>query len=97
MGRIYHLFRLPIGLEQASADSFNSADFVQAIQGNLGSRELALSRLAELATKQEAASPGPLSLGQMQDELGAQLERAASVYYSAFNLGIKSFPYLREA
>ena len=97
VGRIYHLFRLPIGLEQASADSFNSADFVEAIQGNLGSRELALSRLAELATKQEAASPGPLSLGQMQDELGAQLERAASVYYSAFKLGIKSFPYLREA
>ena len=29
VGRIYHLFRLPIGLEQASADALNDAAFVQ--------------------------------------------------------------------
>ena len=28
VGRIYHLFRLPIGLEQASADALNDAAFV---------------------------------------------------------------------
>ena len=97
IGHIYHLFRLPIGLEQASADVLNDPIFTQVLQGKLGSREQALTRLAELATNQEAASPGPLSLGLMQDDLGAQLERAASVYHSAFKLGIKSFPYFREA
>lgn len=97
IGHTYHLFRLPIGLEQASSDVLNDRKFTQALQGNLGSREQALTRLAELATKQETASPGPLSLGLMQDDLGAQLQRAAGVYHSAFKLGIKSFPYLREA
>ena len=30
VGRIYHLFRFPIGIEQASADALNDATFVQA-------------------------------------------------------------------
>lgn len=97
IGHTYHLFRLPIGLEQASADVLNDLKFTQAIQSKLGSSEQALTRLAELATKQETASSGPLSLGLMQDDLSAQLQRAASIYHSAFKLGIKSFPYLREA
>ena len=97
VGRIYHLFRLPIGLEQASADVLNDASFVQFLQGWLVNEGQALARLAELATNQEASSPGPVSLGQMSDDLGAQLLRAAGVYHSALTVGIKSFPYVREA
>lgn len=96
VGHIYHLFRLPIGLEQASADTLNAAAFVQAVQGRLASRELALSRLAELAQKQESASPGPVSLGQMSEDISAELQRAACFYFSAITTGIQTFPYVRE-
>lgn len=97
VGRIYHLFRLPIGLEQASADALNDSTFVQLLQGRLVTREQALARLAELSVSQETASPGPISLGQMSDDLETELQRAAGVYYSALTIGIQSFPYVREA
>lgn len=96
VGRIYHLFRLPIGLEQASADALNDTTFVQTVQARLANRELALARLAELAGKAESASPGPVSLGQMSQDLKAELQRAAGFYRSAFTTGIQTFPYVRE-
>lgn len=96
VGRIYHLFRLPIGLEQASADALSDATFVQSLQSRLANREQALARLAELAEKQETASPGPVSLGQMSDDLRIELQRAAGFYQSALVNGIQTFPYVRE-
>lgn len=96
VGRIYHLFRLPIGLEQASADALSDADFVQLLQNKLGNRELALARLAEMAGKTESASPGPVSLGKMSQDFNTDLQRAAGVYCSAFTAGIQAFPYVRE-
>ena len=97
VGRIYHLFRLPIGLEQASADALNDATFVQAVQARLANRELALMRLAELAEKVESASSGPVSLGLMSQDIKAELKRAAGFYCAAFTSGIQTFPYVREA
>ena len=96
VGRIYHLFRLPIGLEQASAEALNDATFVQAVQARLVNRELALTRLTELAEKAESASPGPVSLGQISQDLKAELQRAAGFYWAAFTSGIQTFPYVRE-
>jgi hypothetical protein len=96
VGRIYHLFRLPIGLEQASAEALNDTAFVQTLQNQLVNKELTLARLAELAEKQETAAPGPISLGQMSEDLSADLQRAAGFYYSAFTTDIQTFPYIRE-
>jgi hypothetical protein len=96
VGRIYHLFRLPIGLEQAAAETLNDATFIKSLQDKLVGRELAMSRLAELVAGTATATPGPVSLGQMGDDLGAELLRAAGIYHSAFKLGIQSLPYLRE-
>lgn len=96
VGRIYHLFRLPIGLEQASADVLHDAAFVQTMQARLASRELALARLVELAEKAESVSPGPVSLGQMSQDLKAELQRVAGFYCAAFSSGIQTFPYVRE-
>ena len=96
VGSIYHLFRLPIGLEQASAEALNDADFVQTLQVKLGNRQLALTRLAELAGNAEPASPGPVSLGQMSQDLKVELQGAASFYCAAFTSGIQTFPYVRE-
>jgi hypothetical protein len=96
VGSTYHLFRLPIGLEQASADALNEAAFVQTVQARLVNRELALSRLAELAETAESASPGPISIGLMSQDLSAELKRAAGFYCAAFTSGIQTFPYVRE-
>lgn len=96
VGRTYHLFRLPIRLEQASADALNDAAFVKALQTKLANRELALARLAELAEKTEAASPGPVSLGPMSQDFKTELRRAAGFYAAAFLSGIQTFPYIRE-
>lgn len=96
VGRIYHLFRLPIGLEQASADVLNDTAFVQTLQARLAKRELALARLAELAEKPESVSPGPVSLGDMSQDLKVELQRAAGFYCAAFTSGIQTFPYVRE-
>ncbi len=97
VGRTYHLFRLPIGFEQASADALSDLAFVGTIQSRLASRGLALARLAELAGQTESASPGPVSLGKMSQDLKTEMQRAAGVYYSALTSGIKSFPYIRES
>ena len=96
VGRIYHLFRLPIGLEQASADALSDAAFVGTIQARLVRRELALARLAELAGKPESPSPGPVSLGLMSEDLKPELQLAAGFYCAAFTAGIHTFPFIRE-
>jgi hypothetical protein len=96
VGRIYHLFRLPIGLEQASADAINDAAFSKTLQESITNRDKAMGRLNEIATKAESVSPGPVSLGQMGDDLVAELKKAAGVYHSAFSQNIQSLPYLRE-
>lgn len=96
VGCIYHLFRLPIGLEQASADALNDATFVQTVQARLANRALALARLTELAEKAESVSPGPVSLGQMSQDIKAELQRAAGLYCVAFTSGIQALPYVRE-
>lgn len=96
VGRIFHLFRLPIGLEQASAEALNDVEFVQTLQANLVNRELAMARLADLAEKAESVSPGPISVGYMRQDLNAELKRAAGLYFAALNSGIKTFPYFRE-
>lgn len=96
VGRIYHLFRLPIGLEQASAEALNDTAFVRTMKEQIVNRELALVRLAELAEKTETASPGSVSLGQMSDDIKVELLRAAGFYCAAFSSGIQTFPYVRE-
>ena len=96
VGRIYHLFRLPIGLEQGSADALSDAEFVQRLQNNLANRELALARLVEMAGEPESTTSGPVSLGKMSQDFNTDLQRAAGVYCSAFTAGIQAFPYVRE-
>ena len=93
VGRIYHLFRLPISLEQASAEMLNDIRFVQT---RLVNPEAALVRLAELAEKQESLSSGPILVGQLDQDIVADLMRAAGMYHAAFNADIQTYPYMRE-
>lgn len=97
VGRIYHLFRLPIGLEQAAAEIFSDESFVDSLKPSLANREAAMERLNEIGSKGQTATPGPISLGLMDDDLVGGLQRAAGIYHSALVGGLQSFPYLREA
>lgn len=97
VGRIYHLFRLPIGLEQAASEVFSDTTFVESLKAPLASFETALSRLGAIGDKGQNATAGPISLGLMNDDLVGGLQRAAGIYHSALIGGLQSFPYLREA
>ncbi len=97
VGRIFHLFRLPIGHEQAAADSLLDEEFVRDIQIHLRDRDQALARLAQIGVTHEAATAGPMAVGEMADELTPLLQRTAALYHSAFSAGIKTFPFIREA
>jgi hypothetical protein len=96
VGRIFHLFRFPIGHEQAAADSLLDEGFVNGIRAHLQSREQALARLAQLTKKPEDATAGPMAVGEMADDLTPLLHRSAALYHSAFSVGIKTFPFIRE-
>lgn len=96
VGRIYHLFRLPISLEQATADLLRDASFVQSLQSNLANKDTAIRRLTELTKSTANPSAGPVSLGQMGQDLATELEQAASFYLAAFSGGIQTYPYIRE-
>ena len=94
VGRMYHLFRLPIGLEQASADAINDGTFSKSLQESIATRDKAMHRLNALATKTATVSAGPVSLGQMGGDLEAELKKAAGIYHSAFSQNIQSLPSL---
>ncbi len=96
VGRSLHLFRLPEGLEQAVAAILTDPQFELEITPHLASRDLALARLASFATHTQA-SEGPVSVGEISDDLASQLKTIAGLYTDAFGKGIKTFPYLREA
>ena len=96
VGRIYHLFRLPIGLEQAAANTLQDPDFLQYLQVKIATREMALARLKELACVPAPTSPGPVSLGLQNQDPETDLLKSASMYFSAFISGFRTFPYVRE-
>jgi hypothetical protein len=91
VGRIYHLFRLPIGLEQASADALNDAKFVQAVQARMTTRELVVARLAELKGEAYSAS---LRICQ---EFKVELQRTTWILLCSLHFRQLFFPYVREA
>jgi hypothetical protein len=96
IGRIYHLFRLPIGYEQAAGDIANDEAFKLSLQTHLQNFELALTRLGQLVLTPELAAAGPMKVGDMGEDLLPLLQKMASIYHSAFSSQVKTFPYIRE-
>lgn len=96
-GRTFHLFRLPEIFEQSAAGVFSDKAFEARARSLVADRDQAVARLAELAGDPVAASSGPVVVGDLTDELGDHLKACAALYLDAFNKGIQSFPFLREA
>lgn len=96
VGRAFHLFRMPEGVEQAIAANLVDSAFEKEIRPFLTGRDQALQHLSGLAENAEA-SDGPVALGELSDDLDRKIKVMAGLYHDAFSKGIKTFPFLREA
>lgn len=91
----YHLFRLPEEVEQ---------DLHALIQGEAGLERVAalplakdgtLGALEQAAEGSNASGDGPVMVGQVQDLASPMIAASmAATYLSAFNRGVKAYPYL---
>jgi hypothetical protein len=95
LGRIgsYHLFRFPPVLEdqiEHSCDKLNWAE----VSGHIGSRDMAMEALKSLASNFIKAPPGPVQVGVEKRILtNNAIRELAAHYHSAFQDGIRCFPY----
>jgi hypothetical protein len=94
----YHLFRLPEELEH---------NLHMALAGNEGSstqdeiiqtKDAALDMLRAIGAASKATLDGPVSLGAIDGVRASSLiVQMAGIYASAYERGIKAFPYLTRA
>jgi hypothetical protein len=88
LGKIgcYHLFRLPLTIEDRLVDVVES--------GDLPSQADALKELAGLADAAINAPEGPVQIGVQKRILTeTSVHELAAHYHSAFSKGIRCFPY----
>jgi hypothetical protein len=95
LGKIFHLFRLPLGLEQACSEVLTPSELATTLFAFTANQELAMTRLKELTSTSELAPEGAIALGRI-DDIDTILARTATLYFSAFTQGIQTFPYFRE-
>lgn len=92
LGNVYHLFRLPEGIEQLL--HHNLIDQKEDISKFIESEEGALEHLKKFGNKPSNGNAGPILIGdigifQHRDTL----EKLASIYYHSFTSREIQFPY----
>lgn len=95
---VYHLFRLPEGLEMEVYEPRPDADkeLIAEIRRRLGKREDLMEVLADLSAggKGDDATGGARLIGQAGElTKAAGLAKAGGVYFRAFREGKPTFPY----
>jgi hypothetical protein len=97
VGRVFHLFRLPMNLEeeihylQLRQDS--DEDFAELMV----SQESALDSLHQIAGNASVKAEGPVKAGGLQDLSKKEgLRQLAGYYYGAFKQGFQTFPYYQD-
>ncbi|EIC22692.1 BrxE family protein [Thiorhodovibrio frisius] len=96
IGRHYHLYRLPEGLEQSMAQAVSAPEFAASVKPRLTSTESTLARLAELAETTNEPAEGPVLVGAFDtDQLNPLMQRCAGHYQAAYTKGYQRFPYLK--
>jgi len=92
IGEVYHLFRLPEEVEQALQQRILAAP--ETWFGPLASQDQAMATLETLAESSTPIESGPQSLGQYFElYCPAGTKVLARHYLSAFQQGIRSYPY----
>jgi hypothetical protein len=95
LGRIgnYHLFRLPPALEDRLENHIDEIDWTESGK-QIDSRETAIAALKMLADAVIKAPEGPVQVGVERKILtGTAVHELAAHYHSAFQDGIRCFPY----
>jgi hypothetical protein len=91
-GNVFHLFRLPEEVEQDLQHLMNGAPDEWFAEVN--SQESALTALRNLAGETISVTPGPRSIGSVEEfyrSLGSKT--LAQHYLAAFEQGVRTFPY----
>lgn len=91
----YHLFRLPEELEHDLHTALAS-DTGKAAQATLPQgKDIALNALRSIGAAPKTTVDGPVSLGEIDGVRSSKaIAQMAGIYASAFDRGIKAFPYL---
>ena len=95
LGRVgtYHLFRLPPALEDHLEHDLTKMDWIEASK-SIETREAAMAALKQLSDAIVKAPAGPVQVGGERKILSdTAVHELAAHYHSAFQDGIRCFPY----
>lgn len=97
-GGVYHLFRLPAGLE-AQLHALAAQGFFDQVLGDLrsslGASDSLIAQIEGLADDVPETEPGPQRIGGVRDlSRGALLGRWAGAYLHGFRKEYRVFPYV---
>ena len=96
VGRVFHLFRLPEGLERRLHEAVVQDNACQDLI-DLTESTTAEHSLAELAPDSKEVNPGPMRAGNVSDLRGRKwIGRLAAFYRGAFEASQQTFPYFSE-
>ena len=94
IGNVYHLFRLPEGMEQALHQVLHRQDVVAQLLEKVKDRATAEGCLADLGSDASGAGEGPVRLGDITAlRKRATWQMAAACYSWAFQNKLKAYPY----
>jgi hypothetical protein len=95
VGNVFHLFRLPEGIESEVNGRLSAKEAVESLGDSIVSATEALSRLQSHAADGANGAEGPLAVGTIKElESGKALGQLAAAYASAFKQGTQAFPYV---
>ncbi len=95
VGRVFHLFRLPESIDQAVFEVLQNPAVADALRKEIESQDAAAAALHLIVNNTGSLQEGPVQIGAISDlEDTRWLSDAARCYESAFNAGLRSFPYL---
>ncbi len=93
-GRVFHLFRLPAGMEEEIHSSLLRSEVAERLIESIPDVAAATRNLEELASGRADTSQGPVAIGTQADILKkSTLAKLAACYLNAFRNGTRVFPY----
>ena len=96
--RVFHLFRLPVALEQRLQELVASQAQDDDISAITSSPESAMVKLEELADGSTQTAEGPIAVGDSADFAENDwLATAAQCYLTAFESNKQCFPYVKAS
>jgi hypothetical protein len=97
VGRVYHLFRLPEATERRISSYLQDGQVAEELRECFDSCESAERILASLANGGGDVKPGPVRLGAASSISAPNgIALIAATYRSAFQAGIKCYPYFSD-